>query len=53
MLYSFYNNPPNKIKLVKKVFELDEQKNDYLCIVYQEYPDVLDMYIGKNDRLET
>ena len=46
LLYFFYNNSPNKIQLVKTVFDLTEQKDDYSCIVYEEYPNKLRTYIG-------
>jgi hypothetical protein len=46
MLYFLYNNAPIKIELVKRVFEPIEQKNDYSCILYEEYPNKLRMFIG-------
>lgn len=47
ILYFLYNNLPNKIQLVKTVFvEFVEQKDDYSCLVYEEYPNKLRMYIG-------
>jgi len=46
LLYFLYNNPPNKIELVKRVFELIEEKDDYSCIIYEEYPNKSRMLIG-------
>jgi hypothetical protein len=46
LLYFYYNNPLNKILLLKTVFELVEQKDDYLSIIYEEYPNKFRMYIG-------
>lgn len=46
ILYFLYNNIPNKIELVKRVFEPIEQKDDYSCILYEEYPNKSRMFIA-------